>query len=170
MRLLSLAAGAICATLVLGSAAHAQQPAPPTLPPPAPTYGSPITLDQAKKVVAAAVAEAKARPYLCVFAVVDPSGSLVYFEKMDSAPYSSVEIAIGKARTSAIFKRPTIGFFDQMESGHNYVVTLPPGIVASGGGVPLVVDGKIIGAVGVSGSPNGLIDQQSAQAGAEALK
>jgi len=163
----SLLAGAICTLIALGSTALAQQPASP---PPPPSYGPPVTTEQAKKAVAAAAAEAKARPYLLVFAVVDPSGSLVYFEKMDGAIYASNEIAIGKARTAAMFKRPTLAFFEQMEGGHSYVATLSPGLVASGGGLPLVVDGKIVGAIGVSGSPTGVIDQTVAQAGVDALK
>jgi uncharacterized protein GlcG (DUF336 family) len=170
MRHLTVIEAAVCTALVLCSTAFAQQPAAPAAAPtpPAPAYGPPITLDQAKKAVDGA--NTKTRPYLCVFAVVDPSGSLVYFEKMDSAPYSSVDIAIGNARTSAIFKRPSIAFFNQMESGHTYVTTLPPGIVASGGGLPLIADGKIIGAIGVSGGPSGVIDEVAAQAGVDTLK
>lgn len=159
----------LAAGLFLVGAAGAQQQ-PAASPPPAPVYGAPVTTEQAKKAVAAALAEGKTRPYLLVFAVVDPSGNLVYFEKMDSAPYASNDVAIGKARTSAIFKRPTMALFEQMEGGHNYVMTLPPGIVASGGGLPIVVDGKIIGAIGVSGSPSGLLDQTAAEAGVNALK
>lgn len=168
MRRLTFLAGAICAVVALGSVAYAQQQAAP--PPPPPAYGPPVTTDQAKKAVAAAVAEAKTKPYLLVFAVVDPSGNLVYFEKMDGAIYASNDIAIGKARTAATFKRPTFGFFEQMEAGHNYIMTLTPGLVASGGGLPLVVEGKIVGAIGVSGSPTGVIDQAAAQAGVDALK
>lgn len=161
----------VFAGLLAAGVAYAQQP-PPAAPPPPPAaaYGPPVTIEQAKKAVAAALAEGKSRPYPLVFAVVDPSGNLVYFEKMDSAPYASNDVAIGKARTSAIFKRPTMALFEQMESGHNYVMTLPPGIVASGGGLPLLIDGKIVGAIGVSGSPSGALDQTAAQAGVNALK
>ncbi len=102
MRRLTFLAGAICAVVALGSVAYAQQQAAP--PPPPPAYGPPVTTDQAKKAVAAAVAEAKTKPYLLFFAVVDPSGNLVYFEKMDGAIYASNDIAIGKARTAATFK------------------------------------------------------------------
>jgi glc operon protein GlcG len=169
MRSSSLIIAAAFATLMLGSAVHAQQPAPPApLPPPA--YGPPVTIAQAKMVVAAAVAEAKKTPYPSTFAVVDPSGDLVYFEKMDSAPTSSNEIGIGKARTAATFKRPSKAFFDQMENGHPYVGQLDPRIVASAGGIPLIVDGKIVGAIGVSGGANGLMDAVAAQAGVDALK
>jgi glc operon protein GlcG len=169
MTLRTFASIALAAGLLTGGAAYAQQP-PAAPPPPAPVYGPPVTIEQAKKAVAAALAEGKARPYLLVFAVVDPSGSLVYFEKMDSAPYASNDIAIRKARTAAVFKRPSIAFFEQMEGGHPYVTTLSPELTASGGGLPLLIDGKIVGAIGVSGSPSGALDQTAAQAGFNALK
>jgi uncharacterized protein GlcG (DUF336 family) len=154
---------------LLAGSAFAQTPAPPA-PPPAPLpYGPPVTIEQAKQAVAAAVAEAKKTAYFYTFAVVDPAGDLVYFEKMDSAPTSSNEIGIGKARTAATFKRPSKAFFDQMETGHPYVGQLDPRIVASAGGIPLIVDGKIIGAIGVSGGANGLMDAAAAQAGADTL-
>ena len=165
---LSVLVAATCAAMVFGSVAYAQQPAAP--PPPQPPYGPPVTIDQAKKVVAAALAEAKNSPYLYVFAVVDPTGSLVYFERMDGAIYASNEIAIRKARTAATFKYPTKRFFDAMESGHPYVATLTPELTASIGGVPLMIDGKVIGAIGVSGSPTGPTDLAPAEAGANALK
>jgi uncharacterized protein GlcG (DUF336 family) len=174
MRHLTVIAGAFCVALVLGTTAFAQQlavpSAPPSPPPPPPEYGSTVTIDQAKKAVAAAVVQAKTTPYLYVFAVVDPTGSLVYFEKMDGASYSSVDIAINKARSSAEFRRPSKAFFDAMEAGHSFQSTLAPYVVASPGGLLLMVDGKIAGAIGVSGGANGLIDQTAAQAGVDALK
>jgi glc operon protein GlcG len=142
-----------CATMVWGTIAYAQQPAAPPAPPP--SYGPAVTIDQAKKAVAAALTEAKKSPYLYVFAVVDPTGSLVYFERMDGAIYASNEIAIRKARTAAMFKRPSGDFFAAMEHGHPFVATLSPDLTASIGGLPLVVNGKIIGGIGVSGSPSG---------------
>lgn len=168
MRRLSVLTGVFCLLMAWGSMAQAQQQ--PSPPPPPPAYGPPVTTEQAQKAVAAALAAAKTKPYLLVFAVVDPSGSLVYFTKMDGAIYASNDIAIGKARTAATFKRPSMAFFEQMEGGHNYIATLTPGLVASGGGLPLVVDGKIVGAIGVSGSPSGILDQAAAQAGVDALK
>jgi glc operon protein GlcG len=172
MRRLSLITMAAYAALAFASAAYAQQPpaaAPP--PPPPPAYGPPVTLEQAKKAVAASVTEAKkAAGYLFVFAVVDPAGNLVYFEKMDSAPTSSVDIAIGKAWTAATFKRPSKLYFDLMEAGHSFFGTLHPRLTASAGGVPIMVDGKIVGAIGVSGGASGLMDLGAAQAGADALK
>lgn len=170
MRRFSLITAAACAALLFGFVAHAQQPAaPPPPPPPPPAYGAPVTIDQAKKAVAGAMAEAKKLPYLYVFAVVDPSGSLVYFEKMDGAVYASTQIAMSKARAAATYKRPTKVYFDLMEAGHSFVGTLD-GMIASAGGIPLMVDGKIIGAIGVSGGPSGLFDTAAAQAGVDALK
>jgi len=171
MRRLTLIAVA-CAAALSSSLAFAQQPAAPAAPPPAPpAYGPPVTLEQAKKAVAVAVTEAKKNAgYTFVFAVVDPAGNLVYFERMDSAPTSSVDIAVGKAWTAATFKRPSKAFFDAMESGHSFFGQLHPRVTASAGGLPLMVDGKIVGAIGVSGGANGLMDLGAAQAGADALK
>ncbi len=89
---------------------------------------------------------------------------------MDGAIYAATEIAIRKARTAAMFRRPTKAFFDTMESGHAFIATLTPELTASIGGIPLMVDGKIVGAIGVSGSPSGPTDLPPAQAGADALK
>ena len=114
--------------------------------------------------------EAKKTGYLFTFAVVDPSGELVYFEKMDGAPTASNDIGIGKAWTAATFKRPSKAFFDGMESGHSFFGQLHPRVTASAGGIPLMVSGKIVGAIGVSGGANGLMDNGAAQAGADALK
>ena len=171
MRYLSFAALTLCVAVAFGTAAYAQQPpaaAPP--PPPPPAYGPPVTIEQAKKVVAAAIIEAKKTGYSFTFAVVDPSGDLVYFEKMDGAPTSSNDIGIGKAWTAATFKRPSKAFFDAMETGHSFFGQLHPRVTASAGGIPLVVDGKIVGAIGVSGGANGLMDNVAAQVGADALK
>jgi uncharacterized protein GlcG (DUF336 family) len=168
MRRLVASVFAICVAVLIGSAALAQQPASP--PPPPPLYGPAVTLEQAKKVVAAAVTEAKKLPYRYVFAVVDPAGQLVYFERMDSAPTSSIEVAIGKAWSAATFKRPSKAFFDAMEAGHSFFGQLDPRIVASPGGLPLMLDGKIVGAIGVSGGPNGLFDMAAAQVGVDELK
>jgi uncharacterized protein GlcG (DUF336 family) len=168
MRRLSLMMVAACAVVMLGNTVHAQQPASP--PPPPPAYGPSVTTEQAKKAVAAAIVEAKKTPYQYTFAVVDPTGHLVYFEKMDDAISAATNIAIGKARTAATFKRPSKAFFDAMESGHPYVATLDPSVVAAPGGLPLIVNGKIVGAIGVSGGPSGMIDLAAAEAGANALK
>ena len=170
MRRLSLIVMAAGAALMFGTAVYAQQPAAAPPPPPPPAYGPPVTIEQAKNAVAAAVVEAKKTGYLFTFAVVYPSGELVYFEKMDGAPTASNDIGIGKAWTAATFKRPSKAFFDGMESGHSFFGQLHPRVTASAGGIPLVVGGKIVGAIGVSGGANGLMDNVAAQAGVDALK
>ena len=114
------------------------------------TYGAPITLDAAKKIAAAAEAEAKKNNFPMAIAIVDSSGTLTYLAKIDGTQLASVEIAIGKARTANNFKRPTKALEDAVASGRNNLLTLPDYILIEGG-VPLIVDGKIIGALGVSG-------------------
>lgn len=154
-------AGAICLPLVLGSAAIAQAPpADPNNPNEAlpdamtpPPYGEAINTETAKKVAAAAVAEARKRNWnaLCI-AIVGPSGDLVYFEKQDNCQFASVTISQHKARTAARYRRPTLVFERLLGRGQffNYLPTLDD-VIASRGGNPLVVGGKVIGAIGVSG-------------------
>ena len=133
-------------------------------------YGATITADQAKSVAAAAVAEAKKNQWTMAVAIVDTAGDLVYFEKMDNTQVGSVDVAIGKARSSARFKRPTKAFQDALAAGGEgwRIVTLE-GAVAVEGGLPLIVGGKIIGEIGASGgyAPQ---DGQTAAAGAATLK
>jgi glc operon protein GlcG len=170
MRKLILTSFAICLGLVLCGGARAQTPAVPAAPATPPIYGAPITLEQAKKAAVAAEAEANKSNLKLTFAIVDPSGTLVYLQKGDGSINASSDVAIGKARTAARYRRPSKDFFDMMESGHSYAATLDPTLVASAGGVPIVVDGKVIGAIGSSGAPTGLIDLAAATAGAAALK
>lgn len=140
-------------------------------PPPLPDYGPPITLDQASKVGNAALAEAKKLNVLEAVAIVDPSGRLVYFMKMDNARSIAVELAQHKARTAAMFKLPSKAYEDRVASGGAGIAALSlDGVIAAAGGIPIVVDGKIIGAIGVGGGPNGGIDSIAAQAGVDALK
>jgi uncharacterized protein GlcG (DUF336 family) len=104
------------------------------------------------------------------FAIVDPSGNLVYFEKMDGTQIGSVNVAVDKARAAALFKRPTKAFQDVIASGGEGLRILGlPGAIPVEGGIPLVVDGVIVGAIGVSGGTSQQ-DSQSAQAGVAALK
>jgi glc operon protein GlcG len=149
MRLDALIALSIGSTLALGGSALAQQAAPPSAPPP--DYGPPITNEQAKAVAAAARAEAKKSNSPMAFAIVGPAGELVYFEKMDGTQLASVEIAQSKARTAVLFRRPSKAFADQYAAGNRAFTTFPEKPVASEGGVPIIVDGKIIGAIGASG-------------------
>src|ERR1700738_2963088 len=132
-------------------------------------YGVSIGLDRAKQVMAAAEAEAKKRNWKMNIAVVDTNGELVNFARMEGAQIASGSISIGKARTAARFRRESRVFYNAFETGHGYVSTLDPTLVASPGGFPLVDGGKLIGAVGCSG---GTGDQDAAvcKAGAEVVK
>ena len=162
------------ATALLAATAGAQQPTPPapaaapTTPPP-PDYGPPITNEQAKAVAAAAVAEAKKNNWRMAFAVVGPGGELVYFEKMDGTQLASADISQGKARTAVMFRRPSKTFADQFAAGNTAFMTFPEKPVASEGGVPITVNGKIVGAIGASGG-TGQQDGVAANAGASAAK
>jgi glc operon protein GlcG len=134
------------------------------------SYGPSITLDVAKTAAAAAVAEARKNTWDMAVAVVDPAGSLVYFEKMDDTQAGSVAVAQAKARSAALFKRPTKAFQDTLAAGGDGLRVLGlAGAVPVEGGIPLIIDGKIAGAIGVSGGTSGQ-DGQCAQAGVAALK
>jgi uncharacterized protein GlcG (DUF336 family) len=165
MRKVFLTSLAISVAVLLSAPANAQQSPPSApLPPPA-AYGAPITLDQAKKVADAAEAEAKKRNMKMVIAIVEPSGDLIYFRKMDGAQYASIVIAQQKARSAAIFRRSSKDFFERVAKGDLSPFALH-GAVASAGGVPIVVGGKVIGAIGTSGGA----DDPVSQAGANAIK
>jgi uncharacterized protein GlcG (DUF336 family) len=151
--------------------AQAPAAAPAPVPEAMPNYipiGTPITLDQARKVAAAAEAEAKKRNWKMAIAIVEPTGELIYFQKMDDTQYASVKIAQSKARSAATFRRPTKVFFDAMESGHPYVATLD-GMSGAEGGLPIVDGGKMIGAIGVSGGA-GVQDSVVAKAGVDSVR
>jgi glc operon protein GlcG len=170
MRLNVLIALGIGSALALAGTALAQQPAPsPASPGPPPDYGAPITNEQAKAVAAAAIAEAKKNNWRMAFAIVGPAGELVYFEKMDGTQLASVEISQGKARTAVLFRRPSKAFADQYAAGNTAFTTFPEKPVASEGGLPIVVNGKIVGAIGASGG-TGQQDGLAAAAGASAAK
>jgi glc operon protein GlcG len=164
---LSLTTVALGAAVLFGSVVHAQQQ-PSSPPPPPPGYGAPITLEQARAVIAGAAAESKKNGWNHVFAVVDGGGNLIAFEKADLAGNSSIEIAQAKARTAATFRVPTKAYQDRVMAGETFILGLP-GVVPAAGGVPIVVGGKLIGAIGVSGATP-LQDHQAAEAGAAAMK
>ena len=132
-------------------------------------YGTPINLETAKKLVAAVEAQATKHRWKLSIAVVDPNGDLVHFSRMDGAQLASVGISQGKARTSARYRRESRAFYNAFETGHPYVATLDPTLVASPGGFPLVEGGKLIGAIGCSG---GTGDQDAAvcKMGADVVK
>jgi uncharacterized protein GlcG (DUF336 family) len=133
-------------------------------------YGAPISLEDAKKAAVAALAAARRNHWTMAVAVVDPSGNLVYYEKMDNTQLGSAEVAIDKARSSTLFKRPTKAFQDGVEKGGVELrVFQLRGGVSIDGGIPLIADGKIVGAIGVSGD-TATNDGSCAKAGADAIK
>jgi len=133
-------------------------------------YGAPISLDNAKKAAAATAAEARKNGWFMGIAVTDPNGDLIYFERMDNTQVGSVHIAIRKAQTAAKFKRPSKVFQDLLAKGDNFTYLLGlEGAMPVQGGLPIVMDGRIVGAIGVSGA-TGDQDTQCATAGLEALK
>jgi uncharacterized protein GlcG (DUF336 family) len=130
-------------------------------------YGLSIGVETARKVAAAAVAEGKKNGWHVAAAVVDTAGDLVFFERMDNTQAGSTIVSQEKARTAARFKRPTKAFEDAVAGGRQVILSLP-GVTPVEGGIPLVVEGKIIGAIGVSGATSPQ-DAQCALAGAETL-
>ena len=146
----------------------AQAPAPPsnyTIP-----IGPSIGLETAKRLAAVASAEARKNGWFMAIAVVDPSGNLVYYEKADNTQIGSARVAVDKARSAALFKRPTKAFQDALAAGGAGLRILRlEGAVPVEGGVPLMSDGKLVGAIGLSGDLSEH-DGQCAQAAAAALK
>jgi uncharacterized protein GlcG (DUF336 family) len=133
-------------------------------------YGTSINLENAKKATAPAIAEARRNNLTMVVAIVDTAGDLVYLERMDNTQVGSVDVAISKARSAARFKRPTKAFQDALAAGGEGLRILAlQGAVPVDGGVPLVMDGKIVGAIGVSGGTSAQ-DGQVAAAGVAAMK
>jgi uncharacterized protein GlcG (DUF336 family) len=130
----------------------------------------PVGVDDAKKAAAAALAEARKNGWKMAAAVVDTGGHLVYFEKMDGTQTGSVAVAIDKARSAALFMRPTKVFQEMLAGGGDGLRAFGlEGAVPVEGGVPLEAAGKTIGAIGLSGGSSSQ-DGQCARAGAEALK
>jgi len=172
--LLSFAASVLA--FFIGSSSIAQQPAaqnpldvvPDTMPFDVP-YGPPISLERAQSVIAAAVAEAKRHNWKMNVAVVDAGGNLVAFQRMDGAQLASIQISEHKARTAATFRRETKAFENGVQQS-NFIYQLSlDGVIASRGGIPLVEDGKLIGAIGCSGGA-GSQDEVVAKAGAATFK
>ena len=158
-----VAALTVATSLAFAGGAIAQQAGPPA-------YGAPISLEQAKKAVAAAVAVAQKNNWGLCLSVVGPYGDLVYFEKMDSCQYASIAISQHKARAAARYRRPTKVFQDVMQkSPANLVLLTLDDVIASDGGYPIMQGGKIVGAIGASGA-TGAQDGEAAMAGVNALK
>ena len=166
-----------CGAALLGGPLQAQTP--PAAPPAAGgtadgipfdvPYGADISLETARKLIAAVEAEAAKHRWKMSIAVVDTHGELVSYARMEGAQYASGSVAQGKARTSARFRRESRAFYNAFETGHPYVATLDPTLVASPGGYPLIENGKLIGAIGCSGG-TGDQDAASCKAGAELVK
>ena len=134
-----------------------------------PSYGKSITLEQARTLSAAAQQEAARNNWLMVVAVMDPGGHLVLLERMDNAQFGSVQVAQDKARSAAAFRRPTKAFHDMVAAGGEGVrMLVMSGAVPIDGGIPIIVDGAVIGSIGISGGTSAQ-DGQVAQAGLEAL-
>lgn len=157
-RRLSLSLAAVA--LLAASSASAQAPPP---------YGAPITLEQAKKVMVGAEAEAKKNGWPVVIVVLDSGGQLVLLQRLDNAQWGSIEIAKEKARSAVALRRPTKVLQDLVAQGGANLRLLTIGYSVLEGGIPIIVDGKIIGSVGVSGVTSQQ-DAQTAQAGIDALK
>ena len=161
-RLLSLAIGT--ALIFMAATAGAQAPAPP------PPYGPGITLDQAKKAMAGAEAEAKKNNWPVVITILDSGGNLVMSQRLDGAQFGSVEVARDKAYSAVAFRRPTKAFEDGLsQGGANLRLLNLRGASMLDGGWPIVIDGKIVGGIGVSGV-TGAQDAQIGKAGVDALK
>jgi glc operon protein GlcG len=148
--------------------AMAQTPAQAPLPPP--PYGPAITYAQAEKAMTAAVAEARKNNWNVVIVILDSGGHLVMLHRLDNTQYGSIEVAKGKATTAVNFRRPSKAFEDLVAGGGAGLRILGlSGAMPLEGGIPIVVDGKIIGGIGVSGVLSSQ-DAQTARAGADALK
>ena len=152
----------VVATVVLFAAASASAQAPPA-------YGLFITLDQAKKVMAGAEAEAKKNGWPVVIVILDSGGNLVMLQRLDNAQWGSVDIAKEKARSAVALRRPTKVFQDLIAQGGANLRLLNIGYSVLEGGIPIIADGKVIGSIGVSGVTSQQ-DAQTAQAGIDALK
>ncbi|MEO7647085.1 MAG: heme-binding protein [Gemmatimonadaceae bacterium] len=150
----------VIALFLCASSAHAQSSLP---------YGAPISLDDAKRVAIPAIAEARKNNWNVAVAIVDYSGNLVYYEKMDGTQLGSVNVSIAKARSAALFKRPTKAFQDVVAAGGEGLRVLRlEGAVPLEGGVPIIIAGMIVGAIGVSGVSSQQ-DGQVAMAGVNAV-
>jgi uncharacterized protein GlcG (DUF336 family) len=167
-RYYSLAVASAFVLLSVTAPAGAQQQAPS--PPPTTPYGPPITLDAAKKVMVAAEAEATKNNWAMAIAILDSTGHVVMLHRFDNTQYGSIPVAEDKARTALDFRRPSKVFEDLVAQGGIGLRTLAlRGAAPLEGGLPIIVDGKIVGAIGVSGATSQQ-DGQVAKAGADAAK
>lgn len=172
MRKLLLGAALLLAILPVGARAQTPPPNPldavPEKMPFDVPYGPPIGLEQAQTVIGAAMAEARRRGWKMNFAVMDSGANLVAFARMDGAQLGSIAVSQHKARAAVLYRRETKALEAAVQSGLVYALTLD-GMIASRGGIPLFAEGRIIGAIGVSGG-TGSQDEICAKAGAAAVK
>jgi uncharacterized protein GlcG (DUF336 family) len=160
----------VVGTVLFFAAALASAQAPVAPPPPQIPYGPPISLEQAKKVMAGAEAEARKNNWNVVIAILDSGGNVVMLQRLDGAQFGSIEVAREKAHSAVAFRRPTKVFQDLVgQGGPNLRLLRLTGASVLEGGIPIVADGKIIGGIGVSGMTSEQ-DAQIAQAGIEAMK
>lgn len=152
--------GVLALFMMTGVAMAQQMPNP---------YGPNVSLATAKKVAAAAAAEAAKLKINVVTAIVDTGGNLVYLERFDVVQWGSIDVAVNKAKSSAMFKRPTKAFENVLSGGGNVTYLTLDGIRAIEGGVPIIENGRIIGAIGVSGGSSAQ-DGIVAKAGAAAVQ
>jgi glc operon protein GlcG len=157
MKLKAVLAGITLAGLAFAAAAQERPP-----------YGQEITLDQAKKIAAGANAESKKNGWRMEIAVVDNHGFLVYYERMDDTQTGSVDVAIDKAKAAAMYRRPTKAFEDGIAKGRTALLGLR-GATPIEGGLPIMVGGKVLGGIGVSGA-NSDQDAAAAMAGLKTLE
>ena len=153
----------LAGSLFLGvNAVHAQTPPP---------YGPAITLEQAKKAMSAAEAEARKHNWNMVISIVDSGGHLVMLQRLENTQYGSVQVATDKAQAAVAFRRPTKAWQDLIAQGgvHLRLLNLTGDAGVLEGAVPVVIDGKIIGGIGASGGSSQQ-DAQVSQAGADAIK
>lgn len=149
--------GAVAFTSIAGLASAQERP----------SYGASINLAAAKKVASGVIAECQKNNWRVAVAVVDTHGTLVYYEKIDDTQTVSAQIAVDKARAAAMYRRPTRAFADVIVKVGPAIMTLP-GVIASPGGEPIMIGGRVVGGVGVSGV-TGDQDEQCAKAGLASL-
>ena len=156
---------------VLATAAPAWGQTPPTPAPaaaPAPPYGAPIGLEAAQALIDRAVEAGRARGFRLAIAVVEPSGDLVAFGRMDDVQYGSIDVAQAKARSAARFRSSSASAEERLAAGRIALLAID-GIVPVAGGVPIVVDGRVVGAIGVSGASSAQDDEVARAAIAAAI-
>lgn len=158
---------------VLATAAPAWGQTPPTAGPvaapvPAPPYGAPIGLETAQALIDRAIEAGRARGFRLAIAVVEPSGELVAFGRMDDVQYGSIDVAQAKARSAARFRAPTSVLEERLAGGRTALLAIE-GLIPVAGGVPVIIDGRVAGAIGVSGASSAQDDEVARAAIAAAL-